>query len=700
MKKKIVIALMMIILIGASLAAALPPKEEPKEKPEPPNIREEAGQVLIQLNYPDTPITQLIKIISDLTGKNFVFDESLSNKSITIISPKYVTISEAYKVLLSILEIKGFSVVETDNLVKIIPIKEAKSKNIQTFTSPGESGAADNFITQLIPLKHVRAMTLQNGIRQIVSTNGVVFPYDETNTLIVIDTAANMERVLKITKELDVSGVSMVYDVLQIQYATASDIVREISTIFAGAVPRGAKATQGKGKGAAKGRRAQSSQSSRVPFKAIADDRTNSVIIFADESILEQIKDVIKKIDIDIPQGQSRIRVYYLKYANSEEIADVLAKFSYEARRRSPTSKRPKPPPPRPGAKKPPKPPAQPKEVKAGKLQIEGDVTITADKATNSLIILASPSDYDTLKAVIEKLDIMRPQVLVEAFIVEISLDKEKELGIEWRSTSDFTKDKLAVIGGTNFGTINNLTTNPLATPSGLMLGTVKGTVTFGGREFLNIGALMRALETESDINIMSRPHILTMDNEEAQITVVENIPYKISEKYDTNGNPIFSYDYKDVGVVLKLTPQVMESSYVKLKIDQEISQVVKSMRGVEATAPTTSKRTANTTVFVKDNAMVVIGGLIKDNEIQSESKVPCLGDIPFFGALFRANSVRVQKTDLLVFLTPHIIRAFGDLDDMSTEKKKELKEFKATEKFKDFKEFTDDEPAKDDNKK
>jgi len=345
--------------------------------------------------------------------------------------------------------------------------------------------------------------------------------------------------------------------------------------------------------------------------------------------------------------------------------------------------------------KQPPRPPGTPhpgmtsqQTVQSGKLQIEGDISITADKATNSLIILASPNDYETLKSVIEKLDIMRPQVLVEAFIVEISLDKKKDLGVEWRSTSDFTDSGSAVIGGTNFGTINTVSTNPLAAPSGLVIGAVDGTVSFGGKEFLNVGALVRALETEAGINVMSRPHILTMDNEEAQINVVDNIPYKTSEKYDTNGNPIFSYDYKDVGVVLKITPQVMESNFVKMQIDQEISQVVKSTSGIEATAPTTSKRTAKTTVFVKDNEMVVMGGLIKDNTIDSESKVPCLGDLPFFGVLFRANSVSTQKTDLLIFLTPHVIREPGDLRKISTQRKDELNKFKDNNNFDEFEKF------------
>ena len=547
MKKYIILAAVIFGIISAGNLSA----QEPKQK-----IKTE--QVMIQLDFTDTPITAVIEMVSKYTNKNFMFDEKVRG-NITIISPKKVTVDEAYRVLLSILEIKGFSVIESDNIIKIIPKKDAKTSGIETYTEIDEFEVDDNFITQLMPLKYASAMSLQNGIRQIISRDGVVFPYAESNTLVVIDTAANIERVLKITKELDVPGSTMMYSVIQIKYAAASDIVRGLLSIFAGTTAK-RPPTPGQPRTGAK-----------VPLKMIADDRTNSIVMFADEDTLEEIKSIIKKLDIEVPKGESRINVYYLKYANAEEIAGVLVKFSQEAKR---TSARYQPKmPPRPGVKKPQQ--AQKKDIKSGKLTIEGDVTITADKATNSLIIMASPSDYEIIKSVIEKLDIMRTQVLVEVFIIEISLDKEKELGIEWRSTADFTKGDTSVIGGTNFGTINTIATNPLAAPSGLMVGMVKGTISFGGKEFLNIGALMRALETESGINVMSRPHILTMDNEEAEINVVENIPYKTSEKYDTNGNPIFSYDYKDVGVVLKFTPQVMESNFVKLKIDQEISQVV-----------------------------------------------------------------------------------------------------------------------------
>ena len=671
MKKYFILLAMIFCMIFANVSSAQEPEQD-----------QQAEQVTIQLDFPNTPITTVIEMISQYTNKNFMFDDKVSGK-ITIISPKKVTVDEAYKVLLSILDIKGFAVIESDNIVKIIPKQEAKSRNIETYTKIDEFEADDNFITQLIPLNYVSATSLQTGIRQIVSREGVVFSYPESNTLVIIDTATNVERVVKITKELDIPGFAMVYNVIQIKYALASDIVRELSSIFAGTARKRPP------------KPGQPPSVAKASFKMIADDRTNSLVVFADEDTIKEIKYIIEKLDIEVPKGESKINVYYLKYANAEEIAEVLSKFSQEAKK---TSARYKPkPPPRPGVKT---QQSQKRDIKSGKLMIEGDVTITADKATNSLIIMASPSDYEILKGVIEKLDIMRIQVLVEAFIIEISLDKEKELGIEWRSTSDFTKGDTAVMGGTNFGTINTISTNPLAAPSGLMLGMVKGTITFAGKEFLNIGALMRALETESGINVMSRPHILTMDYEEAEINVVENIPYKTSEKYDTNGNPIFTYDYKDVGVVLKLTPQVMESSFVKLKIDQEISQVVKSTQGIEATAPTTSKRLAKTTVFVKDNEMVVIGGLIKDNEIDSESKVPCLGDLPFFGMLFRAKSTKIQKTDLLVFLTPHIIREPGQLKDISSQKKDELKKFEKDETFEEFNEFKGDKEKDTDTDK
>ncbi len=633
---------------------------------------------MMSIDCEDKPITNFIKLISERIDKNFIFDEKITRSgNITIISPEPIPIKEAYKVFLSTLEMKGFSVIDTGSVVKIVKKQDAKVGGTELRVGANELASMDNIITQLIPLKNVSAASLLNGIRPMVSRDGLLSSFDATNMLMVIDTAANIERIVNITNALDIPGDKMAYEVIQVKYADATDLVREMTTIFSGNTRR--SAAPGKPPTAA----------TRIPFKMMADARTNSIIIFSAEYTLDEVKRVIKKLDIDIPEGQSRINVYYMKYASAEEVSKVLTKFSAESKRRVPgkPNKKPKfPPGKRPSA-------TRTNEIQSGKLQIEGDVTITADKATNSLIILASPSDYEILLGVIEKLDIMRPQVFVEAFILEITLEKERELGIEWRSTSDFTKNKVNVIGGTNFGNINSVSTNPLAAPSGLMIGSVKGTMTFAGKEFLNIGALLRALETESGINVMSRPHILTMNNEEAEISVVENVPFKTSEKYDTYGNPIYSYDYKDVGVVLKLTPQVMENDFVKMSIDQEISQVMKSSQGVEVTALTTSKRTAKTTIFVKDNEMVVIGGLIKDNELTSESKVPCLGDMPFFGALFRATSVRNQKTDLLVFITPHVIEAkdYYQLNGITSEKKEELKKFKKTNKFDEFKEFDEE---------
>ncbi|RMG96062.1 MAG: hypothetical protein D6708_02705 [Candidatus Dadabacteria bacterium] len=285
-------------------------------------------------------------------------------------------------------------------------------------------------------------------------------------------------------------------------------------------------------------------------------------------------------------------------------------------------------------------------------------------------MIIASPQDYETLKAVIEKLDVRRPQVLVEALIIEMSYEKSLQLGVEWRSVNDISRDQPNVFGGTNFGTITPLMQNPLNVPTGLFLGAVEGTVTFNNQTFLNVGALIQALQKTGDVNVLSTPHILTTDNEEAEIVVSDNIPFQTSQKFDSNGNPIFTFEYRDVGLTLRITPQINEDDYVKLKLFQEISQIVSTTTGTSINAPTTTRRSAKTTVVVKDKTTVVIGGLIKDNTQANVSSVPCLGDIPFLGALFRTSSNANQKTNLLIFLTPHIIRTMDEITEITRQKR------------------------------
>jgi len=396
----------------------------------------------------------------------------------------------------------------------------------------------------------------------------------------------------------------------------------------------------------------------------IAYPATSSLIITDSVSAIRKIEQLIAALDVVTPSGKGKINVYYLKHASAEDIAKVMQALVSRLAV-----------PPAGGAAQ----PAGPATI------LEGAVTITADKLTNSLIIVASPVDYETMKDVIEKLDIRRRQVYVEAAIIEMGLTKSRELGFEFQAAN---LDKLnnggtTVIGGTNFGGIGPAMAGgpeALAGVNGLAVAAVKGTFTFRGTEFLNIGALLRAIQSDADVNVLSTPNILTSDNQKAEIMVGENVPFRTgqSQSAATGGGSILTtIERKDVGITLKITPQITSEDNVRLEIYQEISNVVESATSTSSDGPTTSKRSANTTVVIKDRETMVIGGLIRDNVTAGERKVPLLGDIPILGWLFKYKTSRVEKVNLMIFITPYIINNELDAQAITRRKGDAIEQFR-----------------------
>ncbi len=366
----------------------------------------------------------------------------------------------------------------------------------------------------------------------------------------------------------------------------------------------------------------------------------------------------------DVPPQRS-VNVYYLENANAEELVKVLSGLVI----RPPT-----PGPVRTGIR--------------GLGEFEGPIQLFADKSTNSLIIMASPRDYDAVKEVIQKLDVKRRQVYVEAVIMEIGLDKLREIGVEvqapLKTDGETIADTFQAAGGTNFGGIQTFATTGPVGLTGLAVGVVKGTFKFGNATFLNVGALLRALQTDTDVNILSTPQILTSDNQKAEIVVGENRPFPTGQSQTVGGNVLTTIERKDVGITLRLTPQIMESSQVRLDVFQEISTISDSASqtvGGTFVGPTTNKRSANTSIIVKDQQTVVVGGLIRDNITKSIRKVPFLGDIPILGWLFKIQTRRTEKTNLLIFLTPYIVREPNEVAQIRENKTQDMKDFLKKEK-------------------
>ncbi len=610
------------------------------------------GDKMVTMNFDDVDIKVMVKFISELTGKNFVIDDKVKGK-VTIISPTKITVNEAFRVFESVLEVKGYTTVPAGKIIKIVPSRTARHRDVETRTGrelttvEGE----DKIITQLVPLEYADAADIKKLFAPLVSKDSNIAAYRATNTLILTDMSSNIRRLIKIIKDIDIAGSAEKTTVIPLEYASAQTLSGELLSLFDSKGKR--RVTPGK---SSKGL----SVAMAVPIKIIPDERTNSLIMRASLQDTNRIKGLIEKLDKATPRGKDRIHVYYLENATSEDLAGVLSKMPSKGK----------------GGK--------------GKAPILGeDVSITADKSTNSLIITASPQDYSVLKEVIKKLDIPRVQVLVEALIAEVALDKAKQFGIEWRSVEEPETGEYTWLGGTNLptgtegtGAIDQLRANPLASPTGLFMGVVKGVIEYNGTEFLNLGALIQASQSDSDINILSTPHILTMDNEEAEIIIGEERPFLKTSQVTDVGTTTKTFEYKDLGITLRITPQISRGAMVKLKIYLEINTFVEQ---IEVGAITTRKRQATTTVVVGDGDMVVIGGMIRDDVRKGISSVPCLGNIPILGWFFRALYQGNTKVNLMLFITPHTIRTPEDLIKITSEKKAESE--KAKEEYERLKE-------------
>ncbi|NIO17295.1 MAG: type II secretion system secretin GspD [Deltaproteobacteria bacterium] len=643
------------------------------EKPVTVPVREKAEPAGkkgpgISLDFTDVDISVLIKFISEVTGKNFIYDEKVRG-NITIISPKKITQEEMYRVFLSVLQVKGFTTVEQGNIVKIIPSREAKQEGLKTFTRKRYE-VTDEFITQLIPLKYIDAKDASPLLTPLISKEGLLTFYGPSNTLIIIDRGSNIARIADILSELDIGTAAQVIKLYQLQHAPSDDVSDILSQLYTGS---GVPVTTRRVKGRPAPRAQPAAAGSVAGTKFISDARTNSIVVLAPSDLIEDISDMITQLDIPTPENVGKINVYYLENADSEELATVLNNL-ISGRTGGPT----------PGQ------PGQPSTIKGIIApEFEGPIKITADKATNSLLIIASPVDYLTLVEVIKKLDIKRRQVYVESVIMEVRIDKGRDLGVEYRAAFEPTSNSAAIFGS-NFdfsGNVNDLLIalaagNPLLLAGeGLTAGVIGGTVRLpDGTEIPAITAILRAAEVATNVNVLATPHLLTTDNQEAEIVVGENVPFITSQARDTTNlsNIINTVEREDVGITLRITPQIHESDFVKLDIYQETSAIKEgtAIFDINPVGPTTTKRSAKTNIIVKSGQTIVVGGLMQEVRNRNVSKIPILGDIPLIGALFRFESDSSQKTNLLIFLTPKIIKDVGELEGVTLERKELMRDY------------------------
>jgi len=608
---------------------------------------EEQGRQ-VTMDFRDVEIGTLVKFIGELTGKNFIVDERVKGK-ITVISPTKISVPEAYKVFESILEVHGYTTVPSGKVIKVLPATEARGKSITTKVGTEILPSADTMITQIIPIQYANVTDVKTLFTPLVSKESLLVAYQPTNTLIVTDALSNINRLLKILKEVDIPGYAFELAVIPLQYAAAEAVARELKTLLESKTTTGAAAPRPKGEEVDIG--------GREGFKIIPDERTNALIILASAQSIEMLKGIIAKLDQEVPRGKGNIHVYYLQNAVAEDLAKILSGVAKEAGG---------------GGSK-----AGTQAATAKLAPLGENISILADKTTNALIITASPQDYAVLEEVIQKLDIVRAQVYVEALLAEVTLEKVTQIGIEWNWTAQPKEGSFRPFGGTD---LTGHTSFPeiakdLAV-NGFLLGVSKGFV--GSTDVPDIRGLMQMFAGDADVNVLSAPKLLTTDNQEAQIIVGEERPFLKSSQLSEGGSTLQTWDYKDVGITLKLTPHISKGKLLRLDIFAEIKSFVDNAEGLEG-APITTKRQATTAVVVEDGSTVVIAGLIRDDRTGKLSKVPLLGDIPLLGWLFKSRSQNKNKTNLLIFITPRIITSAADLKKI-TEEEQERREEKIEE--------------------
>ncbi len=613
----------------------------------------------VSIDFNDVDLHVFIKFISELTERNFVVDQRVKGK-VTIISPARISINEAYKVFESVLEVHGYTAVKSGEVTKIVPAPDARSKSVETRLIEEATSPEDKVVTQLIPLKYASADDIKKLFAPMISKSSVILAYDPTNTLIVTDVYSNIKRLLRILAAIDVSGMGQEISVIPLEYADATKFVNILSSIFQSRLkPKpGDLDTQ---------------------TKFVADERTNTIVVLASEVETLRINRLIELLDKETPRGKEKIRVYYLENANAEELAKVLQEL----------------------------PTKQGSAPEAKKIPFVSEkVKITSDNATNSLIIMGDTDDYQVLEEIIKKLDVPRAMVYIESLIMEVNVEKDFNLGVEWQAGGKMDIDnKDAAFGGgfkqesSLLPTIpEDITVSGLPFGPGFSLGIFSETVTIGNITFPNLAAVVNAYQKDKDVHILSTPQVLTTDNEEATITVGKNVPFQTRSALSntsggTNTVDAYSYyEYKDVGITLKITPQISKDRMVRLSIFLE-STKLDELATTSSDRPSTLKRTVETTVIVKDADTMVIGGLIDDSLSETEYKVPCLGDVPLLGYLFKGRSRAGDKTNLFVFLTPHVIKSPVEAKDILGEKQKYMDEIEKG-RIKMYYQSGEEEPA------
>jgi general secretion pathway protein D len=583
-----------------------------------PSHAEKQEEELVSLNFVNADIQEVIRAISQISKKNFLVDPRVKG-TINIVSATPVSPALGYDILLSALRLQGYAAVESGGVTKIIPEADAKL-HVDSLAR----GRGDTLVTRVFILKYESASQLVNIVRPMIAPNNVVVAYPSSNALVVTDYASSVRRIEKLIESIDQPNADAPL-VIPVKHASAVDLANIINKLM----PEAATPAAG--------------GDDNQRFVLVADSRTNGLLLRSDNpGRIARVKELVDKLDGE-SSTPGNIHVVPLKNVDATKLAQTLRSvMSGDTSTASAAT-------------------TTPGGIQQAAISTpSGGGMIQADTSSNSLIVTASEPVYNNIRSVIEKLDVRRPQIFVEALIVEVTADKASEFGVQWQNLTGVNGTN--IIGGTNFGTTNNIigvSKDITSVGQGLNIGIVNGTTSIGGVSILNLGMLAHALESDTNANILSAPNLMTLDNEEAKIVVGQNVPF-VTGSYAQTGSattatPFQTIERKDVGLTLKIKPQIMQGGTVKLQIYQEISNVVASSASSTA-GVTTNKRSIESNIMVDDNQIVVLGGLIQDSVNDVASKTPLLGDIPLLGNLFRYETRQHTKTNLMVFIRPYVM--------------------------------------------
>lgn len=625
----------------------------------PPSNASAQSQQGVLLNFREIEIAEVASAFGQSMGVTILLDPRVKGK-ITLESPGPVPIAKAYSLFVSALTLQGFSVIESDNAIKILPAADAKTAGGRV---AGERSAV-GMLTRVFPLRHESSAQVLNAIRALVPAANPMSSLPQSNSIVVTDTAENIARIEKIVASLDVS-VTGIVDSYECSHVLPADLASMIDRMINEPLNRIGQPTD--------------TAYQRVTFLPSA--RTNTLYIRGyDRARVEMALRLARQFDVPTKMP-GNVHVVYLKNAEARHLASVLQSIfkpnltstdvtsAGQTRPRAPettgtvfTSS--------PAASA----PGQSTTAAASTQGLVNDlvlgegVLVRPEPTLNALVVVAPDPIYREIRAVVDQLDVRRAQVYIESLIVEVGSDRAAEFGVQFQYLDGLATSASRAIGGTNFGSsgtgtnLLELAASPTTAARGLNIGLIRGTITYNGSTFANLGALARALESRGNTNVIATPNLLTLDNEESRIIIGQNVPF-LTGTYTTgvNPNPFQTIERRDVGTTLRVKPMVTEGGAIRLQIFQEVSSVSSDRSLATTSGLITNRRAIESTVLVDDEQIVVLGGLIEDREVAGESKVPFLGDIPVLGTLFRYDTRSRVKSNLMVFLRPVILRSAED---------------------------------------